>query len=109
MSEAYRPTVLIYAHMHYKYVLDAICAGLEEEGVPFECIERRGMAEGLAHEAAQEAVLRCGIGLCGRRAVMTADGLAEGDALFATETDWKALGTNAARMVKRQRFKEVMA
>ena len=106
MNEAHKPTVLIYAFMPDSQAANALGAGLEEEGVPFSLIEKQSdTAEELAEAAARDSILHCGIGLCGQTAVMTIDGLPNGDMLFATQIDWKTLGANAARAVKKQKFK----
>jgi len=108
MNDIQKPTVLIYAYMHYKYATDALCAGLEEEGVPCKLVEHHGAtAADLAFRAAQDSILHVGIGLHGSDAAMTIDGLRKGDILFETDSDWKTIGTNAAHAVKKQRFKQI--
>ncbi|MCE0534786.1 glycerol dehydratase reactivase beta/small subunit family protein [Kineosporia rhizophila] len=45
-------------------LLREICAGLEEEGVPFEVVpQRTGAARDLAHRAANRSPLQVGVGL----------------------------------------------
>jgi|GEM_PF-300597 len=110
VDEWQKPAVLLYAAAYNSRAAAEICAGLEEEGIPCRLCERQsGGVYTLAYAAANDSLLHCGIGLCGARAAMTLDNLRENDMLFETSCDWKTLGTNAARAVKKIRFKAIDA
>jgi hypothetical protein len=51
-------------------VLQAAAAGIEEEGVPFEAVERAGPADDLGREAARTAPAGIGIGADSERVVV---------------------------------------
>lgn len=94
-------------------VLKQISLGVEEEGIPLETVAYAvGSAFELALEASRESRLEVGLGADGRSAALHYAKLGEGDPLFAVATDareefLRALGANAARLVKRQPFKEI--
>jgi len=102
--------------------LAEICAGLEEEGIPYAIFKATGEAKPLAVEAANRSKLRVGIGITRDFAVMqirncpvdipVADTSKEGEfpilhiklSSLNANFECRALGTNAARAVKGSAF-----
>ncbi|MCL2377706.1 MAG: glycerol dehydratase reactivase beta/small subunit family protein [Defluviitaleaceae bacterium] len=93
-----------------------ICAGLEEEGIPYAVFAAQGDAKPLALNAANHSKLRVGIGITARLAVLQTrncpidippgeitgnDPILHVNLLCPTAASkCRALGTNAARLVK---------
>lgn len=91
--------------------MNPVLWGLEEEGIPVRVQEfSAGSADDLARQAAQGSPLDVGIGLdgTGRKAILLhRDLLKEKPFLLLQDDDFtpvelRRLGTNAARLVKRQ-------
>lgn len=110
-----RPEILLYHHPGGEGgLLVHICAGIEEEGVPYRRESREGGdAVSLAYQAAQESRLGVGIGLDAQgRAALHFERMEPAHPLF-TLTGREAgrvhfarnLGSNAARLVKGVPFK----
>ena len=90
--------------------ISEICAGVEEEGVPFDryTVEMGTDANEIASNAAERSALGAGIGVAGSTAAFTLRSLTEGGPLFSAETNgsgFRLLGSNAARAVKGVAFK----
>jgi len=104
-----KPAVYIYERMADPVTLSEICAGLEEEGIPFAIFPREeDDPKTLAYSAANNSRLHVGIGISGNIAVMQIRNCSADKPVFtegpASPTDYRKLGTNAARAVKRSRF-----
>lgn len=86
-----------------------ICAGMEEEGVPWRILRMDGTAPVLAHRAAADSVLETGIGLTAGEVALQMRKVAEDRPLFAftapTAEQYRMIGINAARAVKKKRFR----
>ena len=97
-----KPAIFIYEFAANPHHLKEICAGLEEEGLPFEIARYTGgNAEALAHLAASNSLLTVGIGITQTQAALSIRNLAK--PIFAinpTSEACRKLGTNAARAVK---------
>ena len=129
-----RPPVFLYTNRPAPDCLREICAGIEEEGVPFQVMEREEAdLDTLAWEAASESMLGSGIGIRGREAAMQMRSVPKGHNVFEVRPDsdkeeasvrhaydagtdraekdrlpgrWRILGANSARAVKKLPFKE---
>ena len=109
-----KPTVLIYESGVEPMHLAEVCAGLEEEGIPYSITRASGDAKLLAAEAANHSRLRVGIGITRDIAILqirnyTMDIPVSNEAAPALHIKLndpaakhrcRALGTNAARLVK---------
>lgn len=111
-----RPSVHIYEASANPIHLSEICAGLEEEGIPYAIFKASGDAKPLANEAANHSKLRVGIGITTKYAILQIRNspvdvsqwdISNQDPVLhinlsnpATNTNCRALGTNAARAVK---------
>lgn len=107
-----KPAILIYAIEPDKIILREICAGIEEEGVLFELVEKAAMDfEDLCFESANDSILGSGIGIHGFQIALQLRLLPKGRQLFSitkpTPAQARYLGANAARAVKRIPFKEI--
>jgi hypothetical protein len=114
MMLAKKPEIVILEDRADQGILREICAGIEEEGLFYriektEVVMDPGM---LAHKAAEESILGAGIGIVLSHAVLTFDKLPAEHPLFQLEekdlmkgrSRARALGKNAARLVRRQPF-----
>ena len=113
-----KPSVHIHEANANPFHLSEICAGLEEEGIPYSIFKANGDAVYLATEAASRSKLRVGIGITTKSAMLqtrnnpidiqTSDITGDGQdpILYIDLSDstanskCRALGTNAARAVK---------
>jgi len=107
-----KPTILIYATEPQEELLREICAGMEEEGIPFSIVRKAAMDfDDLCFESANDSILGAGIGIRGSRAALHLRLLPKGKQLFSTVnptlSQARCLGANAARAVKRIPFKEL--
>lgn len=91
----------------------ALLEGIEEEGIPFvlEPGEAENAAE-LSYEACAASSLGVGLGVSGKQAALHFNKLDAGTPLFVININCskdtiKALGSNAARLVKGMPFKEI--
>lgn len=107
-----KPTIIIYSRTADEAVLREICAGIEEEGVLFEITPQHlGTALTLSADACEASMLGVGIGICGSsislhiKGMNVRQGFDEKTALFSHESPdtitARALGTNAARVIKK--------
>ncbi|RKG92778.1 glycerol dehydratase reactivase beta/small subunit family protein [Corallococcus terminator] len=99
-----RPTVRVVYRRDALVALREVCAGLEEEGVPFECEPTDAPLLAAAHEAAARSRLLVGVAVAGTEACVHFSQLAV-DAPVLHVTDASAsmlrlLGQDAARLVK---------
>jgi hypothetical protein len=107
-----KPTILIYAIEPEQDLLREICAGIEEEGVLFELVEKEAMDfDDLCFDSANDSILGSGIGILHSQAALHLRLLPKGKQLFSminpTLPQARSLGANAARAVKRIPFKEL--
>ncbi len=87
-------------------VLREIELGIEEEGIPWKLDQREGSALDLAWEAAGSSNLEVGIGADGQWLILHYNKLEQNQPLFRISAQSgpvqaRALGANAARLVKK--------
>ncbi len=109
---AKRPSIYIYTESPDQAVLREICAGIEEEGVFYEITERPGQdLKELTWNAANDSMLGSGIGVKGSSAAFIIRGLKPGQHVdyyaYPSKEESRRLGTNSARAIKKQPFKDV--
>ena len=101
-----KPSVYIYESGAVTESLNEICAGLEEEGIPWEIFSSdENNAKSLAHTAANHSRLRVGIGITAKTAALQMRNLPIDKPIFIIDIDddltsLRRLGINAARAVK---------
>ncbi|MBQ7371562.1 MAG: glycerol dehydratase reactivase beta/small subunit family protein, partial [Blautia sp.] len=61
-----RPAIMVYINEPDKRVLWEVCAGIEEEGVPYQVQHFSAGLRELAFQAAADSMLGTGIGIEGR-------------------------------------------
>ena len=111
--ELERPTIKVFVKSDHgrKETLRQLVFGIEEEGIPCEVSEEAfPNAVSLAFEASQQSKLNVGLGLDRDTLVLHFNKLKENEHLFqisarSPEWDVRAIGANAARLVKRIPFK----
>lgn len=109
-----KPVVLIYSAFYGEENLKEVCAGIEEEGVPFEILKLAGDygAFDLSKKAAESSILEVGIGIDEESVCLYCTALKTETPLFEVSiNDKKALriiGTNSARYVKKMPFKLIV-
>ena len=106
-----KPAVLLYWHEPGVDYLKEICAGIEEEGVLFQILNREDDMDSLAYQAAKDSMLGVGIGIDGRRIAMQMNHVPKGKNIFELHAPafWQCrnLGANSARAIKKMPFKPV--
>lgn len=105
-----KPRILVYVSNPDNEILKEICAGIEEEGVYFEVVERQDEdINNLSYESALDSILGTGIGICNNSIALSLSSLPKGKNVFLLEhpsiIQARSLGANAARVVKRLPFK----
>ena len=110
-----RPTIIVNHHAGLsRCALAEVLYGIEEEGIPYEvrAVASAADVRGLAHAAALESRLGVGVGAAPAAVVVTLEKLPE-DAPYISATlnhrralD-RAIGTNAARLVKRMPLRDL--
>ena len=80
-----KPAVLLYCHEPDVDYLKEICAGIEEEGVLFQILNREDDMDSLAYQAAKDSMLGVGIGIDGRRIAMQMNRVPKGKNIFEME------------------------
>lgn len=114
--EAPKPEIFIYYVKNAvpKDVINEVSLGIEEEGLPFQCFSIEAQepetATHLGYKAAEKSRLGVGIGIDSKEVVMHFNKLKEDEPLFkidvgSDEEKLRAIGANAARIVKRMPFK----
>ncbi|PKM58705.1 MAG: glycerol dehydratase [Firmicutes bacterium HGW-Firmicutes-4] len=100
-------------NMTYQKVVDEVLHGIEEEGIPFsvEELEESNPVE-LAFRGAELSHLGVGIGITENEVVLHFIKLKEDHPIFripsySDESTLRAIGSNAARLVKRMPFKNL--
>lgn len=107
-----RPSILIYVNNADQDYLHEICAGIEEEGILFEIIEREPIdLDQLAYDAAEDSMLGAGIGISKKHAALQMRHVPKGKNVYQLNTpsfsQCRALGANSARAIKKLPFKEI--
>ena len=113
--EMERPTIKVFVKPDHgrQETLRQLVFGIEEEGIPYEIFEEDFEdAVSLAWEASQQSRLSVGLGLDRDTLVLQFSKLKENEPLFrisarSPEWDVRALGANAARLVKKLPFKQL--
>lgn len=114
--EMERPTIKIFVSAGHgrEKALAELCYGIEEEAIPFEVTETAASgAVALAWEAGRASRLEVGVGLDSELLVLHFGKLKQDAPLFSIparspEQDLRALGANAARLVKKLPFKPLI-
>lgn len=113
--EAPKPEIKVFYNKHSvnKSIVTQVLLGIEEEGLPYalEEKEEKSGAE-MAHKAAEASHLGVGIGIGDAEIVLQYIKLKENEPLFRVpirddEATLRAIGANAARLVKRMPFKDI--
>jgi len=108
-----KPTIHIHQSTANPIALSEICAGLEEEGVPYEVIDTiTHDTKTLAHNAANNSRLHVGIGITANAAALQIRNNPPDKPIFEIELGThetypccRNLGINAARAVKGDAFR----
>jgi len=104
-----KPTVYIYEAMANPACIKEICAGLEEEGIPFTIFKiMNENVKTLAIDAASHSRLRVGLGITTDQAALQIRNCPVDKPVFLIELEnsqLRKLGQNAARAVKGGVFK----
>lgn len=106
-QEIRKPTIHFFYHPDSRpELLREIMLGMEEEGVPWELEKRMDGALTLAWDAARSSNLEVGIGLDGSNMILHYNKLKPDAPLFQLSArtgaeQARALGSNAARLVKK--------
>ena len=103
---AKKPEIILFTNTTNTQLIREICAGIEEEGLLYRCVESvETDAIHMAVEASKEATIGVGIGVSGARAVLTHESLKPEKPLFVLQDGdrekARSLGKNAARFIKK--------
>lgn len=103
---AKKPEIILFTNTTDEQFVKDICAGIEEDGLLYRCMEVEGRdANLLAKEACSEATIGVGISVVGQIAVLTAENLELQKPLQivrdADKVQARILGKNAARYIKK--------
>lgn len=113
LNEESKPTIIIHVNKYFggKNILNQICYGVEEEGIPYEVITVDDCSNHvkMAYDACQESRLGVGIGITDENVALHYEKLKEDSPLFNISTHegiekMRAIGQNSARLVKRMPF-----
>lgn len=100
----FRPEVVIYVDADGETLLDWVQAGLEEQSVPWRSATGRGSAAEMAYLAAQDSLLKVGIGISVGDVVLHQSEMSRENPLFSgrpnSPTEARVFGENAGRLVK---------
>ncbi|MDO4288460.1 MAG: glycerol dehydratase reactivase beta/small subunit family protein [Eubacterium sp.] len=113
--EAPKPEIKVYYNKNSvnKSIVTQVLLGIEEEGLPYSLVEKDSSNGGeMAYKAAEASHLGVGIGIGDTEIVLQYIKLKENEPLFRIpikddETTLRAIGANAARLVKRMPFKDI--
>lgn len=116
-SKQERPTIKIIVSKSFtrQDSLSQLLYGIEEEGLPYDVISAdTGSADELAYEAGMASRLQVGLGLDNNQITLQYAKLKKQEPLFRISArspydDIRAIGSNAARLVKRLPFKNTTA
>lgn len=112
MNEASKPKIIINIEIGFDKpeILDQICYGVEEEGIPFQIQKVAGSdSVDMGYKASLNSILGVGIGVSSEKIVLHYEKLSPDMPLFEISTKEdickiRAIGTNGARLVKRMPF-----
>lgn len=107
-----KPSIYIYVNKPNRAVLREICSGIEEEGVFYEIIEQDSQdLNTLTWKAANDSMLGAGVGMKENSAAFSIRGLKMGKNVeyyaYPSNEESRLLGTNSARAIKKQAFKNI--
>lgn len=113
LNEGAKPTIVIHVSEGFggKNILNQICYGIEEEGIPYEVITLNANNHvEMAYAACLESRLGVGIGVANNGIALHFDKLKPEEPLFEISPHdgiekIRIIGTNGARLVKRLPFK----
>ncbi len=106
-----KPTIKLYVSRRSSQDYKALLCGMEEEGIPFEIEPAEvGSASVMAYAASSESRLGVGLGISESEIALHFEKLTQGAPLFLIPAEsgaarLRALGANAARLVKKLPFK----
>lgn len=111
--EQERPTVKVFLAPNHgrEETLRQLLYGIEEEGIPYDVAEGKGGdAVALAWDASRQSRLEVGLGLSSEKLVLHFGKLEANQPLFVISArspvnEVRAMGANAARLVKKLPFK----
>ncbi len=108
---AKRPSIYIYIDNPDQELLREICAGIEEEGVFYEIIDRAGEElKELTWNAANDSMLGSGVGIKGSNVAFMIRGQKPGQFIdyyaYPSREESRRIGANSARAIKKCPFKE---
>jgi len=102
-----KPAIYIYEEAANPAGISEICAGLEEEGIPWFVFKKIGNAKKLAFDAAQHSKLGIGIGVTSDTTVLQIKNCSINKPVYMIEvgtenctSQLRNLGQNAARAIK---------
>ncbi|ROR29096.1 dehydratase medium subunit [Mobilisporobacter senegalensis] len=106
-----KPSILIYINEADPDILNEVCAGIEEEGIPYEIFSKEEMdLEYLSFNSANDSILGAGIGIFGGKVALSLRSLPRGTYIYylenPTDSESRNIGANGARAVKRMPFKD---
>lgn len=104
-----KPVILVYTNEAHEALLKEMSAGIEEEGVLYETVQRNEAdVYTLCYEAAKNSLLGVGVAIKEEQVAVQMMPLSLGKPLFEldkpTNKQARLLGMNAARAVKRMPF-----
>ncbi len=113
--EAPKPEIKVFYNKHSvnKSIVKQVLLGIEEEGLPYSLVEKDSNdSVEMAYKAAEASHLGVGIGMGDSEIVLQYIKLKENEPLFRVplkddEETLRAIGSNAARLVKRMPFKDI--
>lgn len=114
--ESPKPEIRVYWMRDHveESIVNEVLLGIEEEGVPYlkKAADYVDSAAVLGYKAAEASHLGVGIGIGETEIVLHYSKLKEDEPLFTIQTTkdserLRAIGSNAARLVKRMPFKEL--
>ncbi len=106
-----KPAIKLYVSRQATADYKALLCGMEEEGIPFESEAMdSGSAAAMAYAASSESRLGVGLGVSESEIALHYEKLTQGAPLFLIPAEsgaqrLRALGANAARLVKKLPFK----
>ena len=114
--DAPKPEIKVFNKKNavHSFYIREVVLGIEEEGLPYDIEEKTGYATAreLAYKAAEASHLGVGIGISDKGIAIHTNKLKEDQPLFDVklsddEEVLRAMGANAARLIKRMPFKIV--
>ena len=103
-NESERPSIVVFHWDTSENVLCEIGYGIEEEGCVCDFFSMDLPLERLCDEAFESSKLGCGIGLKSNVGGIFLKGMRPGEILLRSNDNFRMLGKNAARAVKKYKF-----